>query len=576
MINIFLLWFSIYFGYCFGSDFVRLSYGDIKGKTTKYADKTVYEFLGVPYAKPAVGKRRFTPPLPFESEDWYDQPYNATYPRNGCYQNTKNFSLPGLKWTHPSSIAEDCHHVNIWRPNSHNGGVLVVFFDILHMRGSGTLKELNGGFLAAKTGLIVVTVSYRLSIFGFGYLNREGREYLTGNTGLLDQQMSLRWVYENIEKFGGNRKTITIAGFGSASKLVTAHLFSTKSHKYFSRIFASSETITSMWSYNSRKVAEKATLEVAYEVGCKNNSDYDIYHCLLKANPYKLAVAAEKLMFRGNFPFQYGFNVINYDSVFFNGNLVTKIKERNMKEDFIFFGSKSKNIGALFLAMFIDGSDFGFKIKDSVSNTSYSSFKVSYSQFKTFTKVINKHLGLKDYELKKIYEKYFKVSQAKKIKDFRSIVVKMISDIYFNVGMEKFVYDITYHTLCKKAYFYEFSRISSGDRLLFPEWVLPMPGSEVEYFFGNPFTLSYKYNKKYVKLDQKASYKMMMLMKEFVTTGKPGKKWYGVKRSTSKIVVVGDNEFCKEKPKKTSKASFYSYKIKRLIQFLPKEFKLQI
>uniref|UniRef100_A0A0N5BPW2 COesterase domain-containing protein n=1 Tax=Strongyloides papillosus TaxID=174720 RepID=A0A0N5BPW2_STREA len=575
MINIFLLWFSIYFGYCFGSDF-KYCLILLLTSLQKYAGKTVYEFLGVPYAKEPIGKRRFTPPLPFEKEDWDDEPYyNATYVRNGCYQNTRDFPLPGFNWTHPSSIAEHCLHVNIWKSASPNGGVLVVFFDVLHMRGSGTLDELNGGYLAAKTDLIVITVSYRLSIFGFGYLGEDGK-YLTGNTGLLDQQMSLQWVYENIDKFGGDGKKITIAGFGSASTLATAHLFSTKSHKYFSSIFASSESITSMWSYNSREVAEKATRDVAYRVGCTNKTDYDIYKCLLKANPYKLAVAAEDLMFRGNFPFQYGFNVINYDNVFFNGNLITKIKNRKMKEDFIFFGSKSKYIGALYLAMFSDKYDFGFKTEGIFTNISYSSFKISYSQFKIFMSKINKHLGLKDYELKLIYEKYVDVKKIKKIKDFKSIIVKIVSDIYFNVGMEKFVYDLSYEHLSKKTYFYEFVRTSSGDRSRFPEWVLPRPGSEMEYFFGNPFTMSYKYNKKFIKLDQRVSYKMMMMMKSFVTTGKPGSKWYGFSTSSKNVFIVGDNNYCKDKSKKVSKTSVYTDKIKSLIQILPKEFNLQI
>ena len=114
--------------------------------------------------------------------------------------------------------SEDCLYLNIWTPASAApGDNLPVLFWIhggAFMHGCGTEKEFDGeGF--AKKGVILVSINYRVNVFGFfahPELEKENTEGVSGNYGLLDQAFALNWVRENIAAFGGDAAKITLAG----------------------------------------------------------------------------------------------------------------------------------------------------------------------------------------------------------------------------------------------------------------------------------------------------------------------------------------------------------------------------
>ena len=114
--------------------------------------------------------------------------------------------------------SEDCLYLNIWTPASAQpGDKLPVLFWIhggAFMHGCGTEKEFDGEGMAKK-GVILVTINYRVNVFGFFAhpdLEAETEEGVSGNYGILDQLFALKWVRENIAAFGGNPDQITIAG----------------------------------------------------------------------------------------------------------------------------------------------------------------------------------------------------------------------------------------------------------------------------------------------------------------------------------------------------------------------------
>lgn len=99
---------------------------------------------------------------------------------------------------------------------------MIVFFDGVDFAHVNPLHPIPGQDLAAE-GLVVVTANYRLNVFGFLCLgNGESR----GNMGLLDQYMVLLWIQENIEKFGGDRRSVTLMGYSSGGASVLYHLTS--------------------------------------------------------------------------------------------------------------------------------------------------------------------------------------------------------------------------------------------------------------------------------------------------------------------------------------------------------------
>lgn len=119
-------------------------------------------------------------------------------------------------------MSEDCLYLNIWTPEEAAGQRLPVAFWV-HGGGFGggysSEVEFDGEEFCKK-GVILVTVNYRLSIFGFlahPWLNAENEQGISGNYGMLDQIAALRWVYENIEAFGGDPKNITVFGQSAGS-----------------------------------------------------------------------------------------------------------------------------------------------------------------------------------------------------------------------------------------------------------------------------------------------------------------------------------------------------------------------
>ena len=125
-------------------------------------------------------------------------------------------------------MSEDCLYLNIWTPelpsdfNPQFRPVLVVLEGQLFTLGNP--EDIPADDLVSDQDLVVVSVAYRLNAFGF--LSYEDPT-LPGNLGLLDQNLALQWIYNNIEKFGGDPNQITLFGHSAGAASVGYHLIST-------------------------------------------------------------------------------------------------------------------------------------------------------------------------------------------------------------------------------------------------------------------------------------------------------------------------------------------------------------
>lgn len=196
-------------------------------------------YLGIPYAEPPIGENRWKAPVP--KKNWEgvrkadafgnippqrlpsgNEPWGAMY--------YKEF------YAYPEFLreqSEDCLYLNIWVPEEAEEQKLPVAFWI-HGGGfsGGYSSEIEfDGEEYTKRGVILVTVEYRLGILGFlahPWLDEENEQHISGNYGILDQIEALRWVYENIEAFGGDPQNITVfgqsAGSMSTQVLVSSNL----------------------------------------------------------------------------------------------------------------------------------------------------------------------------------------------------------------------------------------------------------------------------------------------------------------------------------------------------------------
>ncbi|MBC7851197.1 MAG: carboxylesterase family protein, partial [Chitinophagaceae bacterium] len=226
-------------------------------------------FLGVPFAKPPVGQLRWKAPQPLEK--W-----------TGIKQ-TKSFSprpvqsmVFGDMKSRSDGLSEDCLYLNVWTPakrNFKNLPVLVYFFGGGFVAGDGAEPRYDGESMAKK-GIVVVTVNYRLNIFGFfahPELSKEASYKASGNYALLDQHAALKWVQKNIAAFGGDPKKVTIAGESAGSIAVSYQMASPLSKDLIAgAIGESGAGINPTLAPVSLAEGEKTGLEFAQKAGYKS------------------------------------------------------------------------------------------------------------------------------------------------------------------------------------------------------------------------------------------------------------------------------------------------------------------
>ncbi|TDO24250.1 carboxylesterase/lipase family protein [Pedobacter duraquae] len=216
---------------------VKTSNGILQGSTAG----GVNSFKGIPYAQAPVGNLRWKAPQP--ARNWKAvRKATAFAPRamQKVVYKDMIFRSPGT--------SEDCLYLNVWAPANTGKGhlpVLVYFHGGGFSSGDGSEPRYDGQSMAEK-GIIVVTVNYRLGIFGFFVhpaLTAESPNHASGDYGLLDQQFALKWVNKNIQAFGGDPTQVTIAGQSAGSISVSMHMVSPSSKGLFRAAIGESGSI---------------------------------------------------------------------------------------------------------------------------------------------------------------------------------------------------------------------------------------------------------------------------------------------------------------------------------------------
>lgn len=215
---------------------VRTTDGSVQGITLSNG---VRAFRGIPFAAPPVRELRWRPPQP--AAKWQGVRAADRF-ANQCMQ-ARVFADMMFR---NSGVSEDCLYLNVWAPaNARSGSglpVLVYFFGGGFVAGDGSEFRYDGESMARR-GIVVVTTSYRLGVFGFfahPELTAESPQHASGNYGLMDQAAALRWVRANVAAFGGDPQRVTIAGESAGSMSVSAHVASPLAKGLFARAIGES------------------------------------------------------------------------------------------------------------------------------------------------------------------------------------------------------------------------------------------------------------------------------------------------------------------------------------------------
>ena len=226
------------------------------------ADGKVRTFKGIPYAAPPVGALRWKAPQPVQP--WFGVRKATEYgPR--CMQARVFDDMV----FHDDGPSEDCLHLNLWmpaQPAAKKLPVMVWIYGGGFVAGATSEGRQDGGNLSKK-GVVVVSMDYRLGIFGFfshHELDEESGHDASGNYGLLDQLAALKWVRKNIAYFGGDPDNVTIFGESAGSFSVSALMASPLAQGLFHRAIGESGAyFSTTLALKTRTDTEKENLNFA-------------------------------------------------------------------------------------------------------------------------------------------------------------------------------------------------------------------------------------------------------------------------------------------------------------------------
>ncbi|KAL3878502.1 hypothetical protein ACJMK2_030846 [Sinanodonta woodiana] len=321
--------------------------GPVQGFTENVLNTPIDIYLSIPYAKPPLGSLRFRKP---ETVDNWKNVLSTTKRPNSCFQTIDNSwdRFQGVEmWNANTNISEDCLYISLWVPKTTGAklATLIWIYGGSFVSGTTTLDIYDGKLLAAKNNVIVASIQYRLGPLGFLYL---GSDDVPGNMGLWDQQMAIKWIYDNIELFGGDRKRITLFGESAGAASVSYHCLSKHSQQYFTNAILQSGSALSNWAFMPPDVAVRYAEDLGRKMNCKTSQRDSLIQCLKSVDAQSLT---EKLWDVSGYFITYLFSP-TVDGTFLESLPLDLLRTGMMKNCSILAGV-TKDEGTYFLAYYV-------------------------------------------------------------------------------------------------------------------------------------------------------------------------------------------------------------------------------
>ncbi|XP_057711661.1 acetylcholinesterase isoform X2 [Corythoichthys intestinalis] len=462
----------------------------------------VTAFLGIPFAEPPLGNRRFRPAEP--KRPWKGV-YDAHHYPNACFQFVDT-TFPGFTgsemWNPNREMNEDCLYLNVWVPPSprpHNLTVMVWIYGGGFYSGSSSLDVYDGRYLAYTETVIVVSMNYRIGAFGF--LALDGSSEAPGNVGLLDQRMALQWVQDNIHHFGGNPKQVTIFGESAGGASVGFHLLSPDSRPVFTRAILQSGVPNTPWATVSPAEARRRAMQLAKLVGCNGGNDTEIVDCLRGKTPQEL-IEQEFQVLPWMSIFRFSFVPV-VDGDFVPDTPEAMLNSGNFKDTQVLLGV-NQDEGTYFL---LYGAPGFSKDNDSL---------ISRGDFLEGAKLSVPHAN--DIGLEAVVLQYTDWMDENNGVKNRDALDDIVGDHNVICPLAFFARAFAQHNALKSnagVFLYLFDHRASN--LPWPEWMGVIHGYEIEFVFGLP--LDKKFN--YTQDEEKLSRRTMRYWANFARSGNP-------------------------------------------------------
>lgn len=528
---------------------VTTTHGEIEGLTETIEGVTVDIYLGVPFAMPPTGELRFRAPQPIPPWSGVKQ---TTKQPNCCIQ-TKDTYIEGFSgvemWNPNTNISEDCLYLNIWVPRNNDSmkTTMVWIYGGSFVYGSNTLDVYDGRYLAAKQGVIVASMQYRMGVLGFLYANSQEAP---GNMGLLDQQAAFKWLHDNIERFGGNRDKLTLIGESAGSASVSHHLLAPTSWPYFNNAIMLSSTSLAPWAIEPPENLLRHLRSLANITNCHYNEMDKIVQCLRKTDALYLE---DKQWYLNN-------KNIGTFSPTVDGNFMPDFPEKllssgNVKKTDILLGN-TKDEGEFFILYFYKN----FIPPESIWNT------VSLNRTQ-FLQIVNSIGGCHtNDELCRAGMLFtYEFSNLPSLRSSHlDMIDDMLGDSYFKCSVRDFA--LHYARLAQgRTYVYSFDYRHSATP--WPSWMGVLHAYEIEIVFGLPFNKNLNYS----DLDREVSTKVMNYFTTFAKRGglaSFGNEWPEFSNSSEEHIVFSQNGSASvRRGFRTKECTFWSYLMPSLKQY---------
>jgi para-nitrobenzyl esterase len=227
------------------------------GSVEGVRERGVRVFKGIPYAAPPV---RWRPPAAMPA---WQGVRDATRAGPICMQPRGRNA--GIYTNDLGEQSEDCLTLNIWSPENASNAPVFVWIHGGALANGAASEALYDGARLASEGVIVVSINYRLGVFGYlahPELSAESERGVSGNYGLLDQVEALRWVQRNISAFGGDPSNVTIAGESAGGLSVMYLMASPLARGLFAKAIAQSAYMISSPELRTRGQGDPSSEEV--------------------------------------------------------------------------------------------------------------------------------------------------------------------------------------------------------------------------------------------------------------------------------------------------------------------------
>ncbi|CAG2171018.1 unnamed protein product [Oppiella nova] len=479
---------------------VRTLYGQLSGKRLDVFGSAVYAFLGVPYARPPLDELRFAAPQPMKR---WTGVRTATQFTPMCPQVIIPKSIVDMNYI-SENISEDCLSLNIWTPEVrpkklrtvmvwiHGGGFLY---------NSANIHEKDGRVLANYGDVVVVTINYRVGVFGF--LNTRTEE-APGNMGIYDQSMALNWIKDNIVAFGGDPNKIV--PFGESAGAISIGILMTfnRTRGLFSRAITQSGSFllpqTSQTFENSKKFAKL--------VGCLDDEE-DEY-----VNPFSLDTIEclkttdfDQLMNVSN-------SFLSTSVMAFMPSIDSYYEDISSPVDYLLEDNSYSNVNELLTGLVRnEGSFFVYILNPNIFKLdSYPELRTLQETREMFINLVKNRTDIREDMLSFVAKNYIKGPQSDSPEKNIERLIEAFGNSVMNCPTIYLADELVARNKTVYMYLYDHRPKSSQ----FGEWLGTVHYTDVPFVFGYPLRRTETHS----KLDIEFSKRIMKNWSHFAKTGK--------------------------------------------------------